>query len=156
MNSIKVEAIVDPEIEWETKWRFTVEPELYEKFKTFVMRLGDDLYERYSGLGMIPVQAEYDEEDDWGWAFLDNKEGDAVSFINGNTVEFILQNVPDDEFDRLDPKHPEWSEPSPMQWLKVARMFKCVMECEHPDRLAISDPFETMDWRRAHAAVHIN
>lgn len=156
---MKIETKAIPNMPYLTDWVFNLkdEPEMFERFVTLVELTGQDLYERFSGMGQCPALAESDPDGQWGWTEIsDINESEFMSYDRKEMeIRISVENRPDDEFDCLDPSHPEFFSPSPMQWLKVLRIIRRVIECNCVESLAIYNPFHTADFRDNHAVQTI-
>jgi len=152
---MEIKSSTNPDRPWTTDWTLDLGPELFAKFKTFTQLMAEDLYNRfYSPLYSCPAMAEINDEAGYGWAYVGRDEELGLSYDDATQIITLsIDNEPDDEFDRMDPEHEEWSTSSPMQWLKVADFLKMVIDAEDLSKLAMYDPIGTAKIRAAYASI---
>lgn len=135
-------------------WVLHVDQAIWSNAMDALRRHVDALFRHVMGppgsppVGMIPSMGEYDVDDQeqaWGWimggvrnedTFWIETRQESGSSKGDSLIVIVIPCQPEDEHDRLDPAHPEWTLPGPTQWARVAKIACDLLFHQHIETMA--------------------
>ena len=116
--------------ETRTQWVIKFDDVTFDMIRDFITDAGNEIYERFfqSNMGAMPALSESAEDGSWGWAMLGRDFEIPMSFDKReNKITISLDNVPEDDLERLDYCSPAWNETPSTQWVTVAAIIKKIL-----------------------------